>query len=310
MTTVKTAALRALSSAAAAPRHLFGAHLSIAGGVYRAAEEALRLRFDTVQVFVKNQRQWAGPPLRPDDVARWLELASRPGFGPTVAHASYLINLASADRLLRRRSIAAFRDELERCAQLHIPYLVVHPGSAGEAPVAEALRRVASALNEILSRAPAGTAPVLETTAGQGRTLGTSFGELREILAHVEQPQRVGVCIDTCHVFAAGYDLRTPAGYAALVAEIETTVGIERIRCWHFNDSKTALGSRVDRHEHIGRGHIGSAGFRQVLTDPRFFGLPLILETPKGEDERGRLWDRVNVGRLRRIVAALRKRET
>ena len=284
--------------------HCFGAHLSIAGGVQHAIEAALRLRLDTVQVFVKNQRQWRAPPLKDDDVTRWHELARTPGFGPTVAHATYLINLASADEALRRKSCAAFAEELRRCDTLGIPYLVVHPGAAGEAHVSAALRRVARSLDDVLPRHGDLTVmPLLETTAGQGTALGRRFEELGEILAQVHAPQRVGVCIDTCHVFAAGYDLRDPEAYAAMVASATASVGLERVRCWHFNDSVGELGSRRDRHAHIGHGCIGMAGFRRVLADKRFRGVPMILETPKGEDERGRDWDKVNVRRLRAMAA-------
>lgn len=281
----------------------FGSHLSIAGGVYRAAEEAQRLGFETVQVFVKNQRQWKGAPLRDDDVQRWRTLCAAPSFGPPVAHATYLINLASADDTLHAKSVAAFTDELERCDVLGIPYLVVHPGAAGEQTRAGAVKRVAAALNAISERRPdLKTMPLLETTAGQGTALGRSFGELGEILSLLREPQRVGVCGDTCHVFAAGYDIRDRDAYESMVAEAQRAVGLGRIRCWHLNDSRGACGSRLDRHEHIGQGQIGDAGFRNLLGDARFATVPMILETPKGEDERGRAWDAVNLRRLRRLA--------
>lgn len=285
-------------------RHRFGSHLSIAGGVQHAIEEALRLRFDTVQVFVKNQRQWRAAPLQPADVERWRALSAAPGFGPPVAHATYLINLGSCDDVLWNRSREAFADELRRCDTLGIPWLVVHPGSAGKGSVDAALARVAAALNRIFEEDPAlRCKPLLETTAGQGSALGRTFGELGQILAGVQEPQRVGVCVDTCHVFAAGYDIRDAAGYAALMSEAERCVGLARIACWHMNDSKRELGSRVDRHEHVGLGEIGDAGFANVLRDARFDGVPMILETPKGAAANGREWDTVNVARLRRIAA-------
>ena len=253
---------------------------------------------------MKNQRQWHAPPLREDDVARWRELAATPGFGPTVAHASYLINLASENRELRTRSRDAFADELARCDILGIPYLVLHPGAAGTAPVNKATARVAKALDQIFKRRPRlRTMPLLETTAGQGTTLGRSFDELGAILDKLAHPERVGVCIDTCHVFAAGYDIRRPEAYAQMISEAERRVGLRRIRCWHLNDSLRELGSHRDRHAHIGRGHIGMAGFRNLLADPRFRDVPMILETPKGQDDRGRDWDKVNIRRLRAIAA-------
>jgi deoxyribonuclease-4 len=187
---------------------------------------------------------------------------------------------------------------------LRIPYLVLHPGAAGEAPVGQAIKRVAAALNEIFDRQPRlTTMPLLETTAGQGTALGSRFEQLGEIIGRLQEPARVGVCIDTCHVFAAGYDIRDAAQYQAMIELAERCVGLDRIRCWHLNDSKTDLGSRVDRHEHIGRGRIGSAGFRNLLADRRFHGVPMILETPKGNDPGGREWDRVNLRRLRALAA-------
>lgn len=292
---------------AAALCHRFGSHLSIAGGMSNALLEARRLGFDAVQVFVKNQRQWRAAPFKHDDLERWHALAAEPGFGPIVAHATYLINLASADAALWERSRLAFAEELQRCDTLGIPYLVLHPGSAGEQPPEVATARVAEALNRVFDETPDLRAmPLLETTAGQGRTLGRTFEELAAILAAVREPQRVGVCVDTCHVFAAGYDVRTPEGYAAMVATAASTIGLGRIRCWHLNDSRGDLGSRLDRHEHIGQGRIGSAGFRNVLSDARFAGLPKILETPKGADERGREFDTLNLRRLRRLARPIR----
>lgn len=288
-------------------RHRFGAHLSVAGGVHHALEAARALRCDVVQVFVKNQRQWRAPPLDPAEVRAWHELLARPGFGPAVAHASYLINLASSNRTLWARSRAALGEELRRCHALKIPYLVVHPGSAGEARRTPALARVARAVGEAYARhAEVETLVLLETTAGQGTTLGASFAELGEIMGRVDRAPRVGVCIDTCHVFAAGYDIRDAGAYRAMIAEAERDVGLERVRCWHLNDSRGACGGRVDRHAHIGHGQLGVVAFRNVLSDARFFGLPMILETPKGTDASGRDWDRINLRRLRAISRAAR----
>lgn len=283
--------------------HRFGSHLSIAGGVHRAVQEALRLSFDTVQVFVKNQRQWRAAPFRPDDLQRWFELLATPGFGPPVAHATYLINLASADGALWRRSREALAEELRRCDTLRIPWLVVHPGAAGDQSEGRAVARVAEALNRILDEEPRLRAmPLLETTAGQGTALGRSFEQLGAILSRIEHAERIGVCVDTCHVFAAGYDIRDPVAYEAMIAAAAECVGLARIRCWHLNDSRGGLGSRVDRHEHIGQGRIGRAGFRNVLADPRFRGVPMILETPKGTDAHGREHDRMNLRRLRGLA--------
>ncbi|RMF73060.1 MAG: deoxyribonuclease IV [Planctomycetota bacterium] len=285
------------------PRHRFGSHLSVAGGVFNALIEARRLRCDAVQVFVKNQRQWKAPPLQADVIQRWRDQRAVAKNPLLVAHATYLINLASGDAALHARSRAAFADELLRCDALDIPYLVVHPGAAGEQERDRAIANVANALNRIFrEHADIRCMPLLETTAGQGTSLGRTFAELGAILRRLDEPHRVGVCVDTCHVFAAGYDIRDGKAYAAMISEARREVGLERIRCWHLNDSKGELGGRRDRHEHIGRGRIGTAGFRNVLADKRFVGLPMILETPKGENGRGREWDRVNLQRLRTIA--------
>jgi deoxyribonuclease-4 len=300
---VKTSSKKARSRGSGSHQHRFGAHLSIAGGMSNAIREALRLKFDALQVFVKNRRQWRATPLKPDDLARWHELLAASKLAPVVAHATYLINLASSDDALYERSRDACAEELTRCQTLAIPYLVIHPGAAGPQPIEQAVARVAAALNQIFREHPnLRTTVLLETTAGQGTALGRSFAELGEIVALLDQPQRVGVCMDTCHVFAAGYDIRQPAGYQEMIAEAQQAVGLERIHCWHLNDCKGECGSRVDRHAHIGHGKIGTAGFQNVLADRRFRGLPMILETPKGANKKGRNWDRVNVQRLRTIA--------
>lgn len=284
-----------------------GAHLSIAGGVSHALEQARAFRFQAVQIFVKNQRQWRAPPLDPAEVERWHALRPRHGARDIAAHATYLINLASAEPALAKQSRAAFLDELLRCDQLDIPYLVVHPGAAGDQPRTTALRVVAQALDAIFTAKPdLRTMPLLEFTAGQGSSLGNSFAELAEIIARVQEPQRVGVCLDTCHLFAAGHDLRDPTAYERMVQEAAATVGLERVRVWHFNDSRTPCGSRVDRHAHIGHGCIGNRGFRHVMDDERFRGIPMLIETPKGLDDAGRHWDVINVRRLRQIAARMR----
>lgn len=292
-------------------RFLFGAHVSIAGGVANAPREAARLKMDTFQVFVKNQRQWRAAPLDPRDLEHWKELRRRYAFNLVVAHATYLINLAAADDALYRKSRLAFTDELRRCDLLEIPYLVIHPGAAGTQSPRRAAARVAAALNRVFRDHPElRVMPLLETTAGQGTSLGRSFVELGEILGRLDQPDRVGVCVDTCHVFAAGYDLRRVAGYDAMIDELQAHVGFDRVRCWHLNDCRGPCGARRDRHAHVGRGEIGLAGFRRILRDPRFHGLPMILETPKDKDERGREWDAVNLRRLRQMAAAVLRAES
>jgi deoxyribonuclease-4 len=280
---------------------LFGAHLSIAGGMHHAVERAVALNCPTVQVFVKNQRQWAAAPLQLEAIEAW-KAAQPPGFGPVVAHATYLINLAAADEALWEKSCVGFATELERCDALGIAYLVVHPGAAGDRDRPDALARVAEALNAILTALPkVKTMPLLEITAGQGSTLGVTFTELHTIIKGLQAPKRVGVCVDTCHVFASGYDIRSADGYAAMLDEIENTVGMSKIRCWHLNDSKGGLGSRLDRHAHIGDGQIGLVGFRRIVNDERFAGQPMILETPHDTDADGNDMIAVDLDRLRKL---------
>lgn len=296
MARVKSAPRRSLAPLQAV--HRFGSHLSVAGGLHRAATEARRLGFSTVQVFVKNQRQWHAPPLVDEQIEQWRTARQAAGLAESAAHATYLINLASPDDQLYERSRRAFAIELQRCDALSIPCLVVHPGASLDAPPSAGIARVAAALNRIFAEHPSlRTMPLLETTAGQGSTLGRTVEELGAILAELAEPQRVGICIDTCHVFAAGYDIRSRAGYDDLMAAVVRHVGLDRVRCWHLNDSRGALGSRIDRHEHIGRGQIGRAGFANVLADAAFRATPMILETPKDEDGSGRL-DRQNLRRL------------
>lgn len=279
---------------------LLGSHLSVAGGMHFAIESAVRLGFGAVQVFVKNQRQWAAPPIRPEAVADWNAAREKAALGSVVAHATYLINLAAPRDDLYEKSVNAFAVELLRCDTYGIPYLVVHPGAALGQPLPEALRRVALALDLIFANCPGLRAtPLLEMTAGQGSTLGRKFEELGGILSESKNADRIGVCIDTCHIFAAGYDIRTPRGYQEMIRAAEGAVGLSRVKCWHLNDSKGDLGSRIDRHEHIGQGKIGLTGFQNVMQDERFRGLPMILETPK--DDSGD-WDRDNLKRLEQLL--------
>lgn len=257
--------------------------MSIAGGVDRALERAASIGCAAVQIFLKNNMQWAGKPLATDEVARFRARRAVPVF----AHSAYLINLAATNRSFRRRSLVALTDEIHRAAQLGLPFIVMHPGAHMGAGEAAGLRAVAGGLDEVLGATA--SLPVriaLETTAGQGTNLGYRVEQLAEIFARVKRPERLAVCVDTCHAFAAGYDLRTPAGYRRLVGDLERQVGVEHVVAFHLNDSKTPLGSRVDRHEHIGKGELGLAAFRRVLRDPRWRDVPMVLETPKGADLR------------------------
>lgn len=285
------------------PRPRFGAHLSIAGGLHLALLAARDARMDCVQIFVRNQRQWAAKPITPAQADEFQHIRRTTGITPVVAHASYLLNLATTDRTQAARTCRALLDELDRCNSLGVDGLVLHPGAALGRPIGQACRRVARALRATLDRAGEGpTRILLETTAGQGTTLGHTFEQLAEIITHAGCGTRIGVCLDTCHLFAAGYDFRTEQGYREMMASLDRTVGLSRVACIHANDSKGGLGSRIDRHEHIGRGCIGRRGFAHFVRDPLFAGMPMILETPKGTDARGRDLDRVNIACLRRLA--------
>lgn len=281
----------------------FGAHMSITGGLHRAFEHGERAGCDTVQLFTKNQQQWRAKPLADQEIALFQEAQRRTGFGPLVVHDSYLINLASPKDDVWEKSIAAFAEELERCAALGIPYLVTHPGAHTGSGEEAGLQREAVALNRLFGAGVGGDVLVLlETTAGQGTTLGARFEHLARLIELVEHPERLAVCVDTCHLLAAGYDFRTPETYAATFDAFDRLVGLERIKAFHLNDSQKDLGSRVDRHAHIGEGFVGLEGFRLLVNDARFEGLPMILETPKGDDLAE---DIENLARLR----GLRKRD-
>lgn len=257
---------------------------------------------DTVQVFTKNQQQWRVKPLEADVVAQWKQHCNRLAYHVTVSHDSYLINLASPDAALRRKSIELFVEELSRCVELGIPYLVMHPGAHMGDGEAAGLKRIAASLDRAHERV-AGDHVItcLEITAGQGSALGYRLEHLAEILAQVDAPHRLGVCLDTAHLFAAGYDFRGRR-YARFIRQVESTVGLDRVKVLHLNDSKKELGSRVDRHDHIGRGRIGLDGFRPIIRDRRFRNVPKILETPKEKDEHGRDWDAVNLETLRSLA--------
>jgi deoxyribonuclease-4 len=278
----------------------FGAHMSISGGLYKAFGYGERAGCDTIQIFSKNQQQWRGKALLEQDIGLFKAEQQRTGLEPVVVHDSYLINLASPNDELWEKSIGAFADELERCNALGIPYLVTHPGAHTGSGEEAGLRREATALNRLLGAGVGGdTMILLETTAGQGTWLGQRFEHLAYLIEQAEHPERIGVCIDTCHILAAGYDIRTPAACAATFAEFDRVVGIERIKAFHLNDSQKDLGSRVDRHTHIGAGYVGLEGFRAIVNDLRFADLPMILETPKGADLAE---DIENLAKLRGLI--------
>jgi deoxyribonuclease IV len=283
---------------------ILGAHQSIAGGHCRAVELAKEHGCQCVQLFTKNSNQWSGKPIAPEEAGRFRETLRNLGIAHPIAHDSYLINLASPDCRLWERSVAAFIEELRRADCLGIPYVVTHPGSYTTATEAEGLRNVILALDKVCSEAKSHNLSaecLLETTAGQGTNLGWRFEHLATILEGVKNPDKVNVCFDTCHVFAAGYPLTPRREYEATMQEFDRVVGLQRIKAFHLNDSRRELGSRVDRHEHIGRGAIGVEAFRNLLRDPRFEDVPMYLETPKGE-ENGENLDVINLRTLRNLL--------
>ncbi len=282
---------------------VFGAHLSIAGGMHSALLAAERHGMDTVQVFTKNQQQWKCKPLGAPAIDEWKRHHSRLKFKGTVSHASYLINLAATNETFWRQSVALFVEELRRCDQLGIPYLVCHPGAHMGAGENAGISKIVAAVN-VIHRALPGmkTLTCLEVTAGQGTCLGWKLDHLAEIIERVDQPKRIGVCLDTAHLFAAGYDFRGARKYAKFMKTLQSTVGFARVKVVHMNDSKKALGSRVDRHDHIGRGLIGLEGFKPFVRDERWNKVPKILETPKGKADDGREWDAINLEVLRSLL--------
>lgn len=280
----------------------FGTHASASGGVDKALQRAVDVGATSCQIFAKNERQWVAKPLDPAVVERFHAERERTGIHQMVVHDSYLINLASPKDDIHEKSMAAFRDEIERCDTLQIRYLVTHPGAHTGSGVDEGIRTFADSLNRIFDALPdSRTITCLETTAGQGTTLGRSFEEIAAIIDLVEDKTRVGVCFDTCHTFAAGYDIRTVDGVTDVLDEFDRIIGIDKLKVLHLNDSKNPLGSNKDRHDHIGEGLIGLEGFRGIVNDPRLEGLPAILETEKDDDGDH---DRRNLERLRDLVAS------
>jgi deoxyribonuclease-4 len=278
--------------------------MSIAGGYYKAAEAAAKLQMDTVQVFTKNNNQWRAKEITPAEAEQFRQTIQSHGIVHPLSHASYLINLAAEADELWEKSIAGMVVELQRAAQLGIPYVVLHPGAGVNQTAEVAVARVAKAINQVHQIAgEVGAEILLENTAGQGTCLGCRFEQLAEIIVGVKLEHRVGICIDTCHAFAAGYPLGTLLEYNALWSEFDTHLGRSRLKAMHLNDSKKPLGSRVDRHEHIGLGQLGLEPFRLLLNDVRLENTPMYLETEKGENDDGEDWDAVNLRTLRELIA-------
>ncbi|HEX5474365.1 MAG TPA: deoxyribonuclease IV [Vicinamibacterales bacterium] len=291
-----------------------GAHLSIAGGLFRAVDRAEASGCAALQIFTKSAGQWRARPLPRDEIAQFRRRVRQTGIRPVLAHNSYLINIAAADAELRRRSLDALAEELDRAETLGLDGLVMHPGSYTSGSEADGLRLIAEGLGALIaSRRYAGTRILLEHTAGQGTNLGHRFEHLAAIIDGAGASRRIGVCLDTCHLLAAGYDIRTPDGYRDTFDAFERIVGLSRLKAFHLNDSKKPCGSRVDRHEHIGKGCLGLAPFRRILNDPRFSGLPMLLETPKLDtsDRRRGIGidplDAMNLGALRGLIEPERR---
>jgi len=287
---------------------ILGAHMSIAGGYHKAVERAAELGCDCVQIFTKSTTQWRAPPITSEQARQFRQTIDRYGIVHPNGHDSYLVNLASPKKRLRHRSIDALVEELHRAELLGLGWLVLHPGAYLEGDVSDGLKRVIQAFQEVF-RQTAGlqVGCLVETTAGQGTNLGFRFEHLAEILAHCPAPERMGVCFDTCHVFAAGYPLSPRKAFEATVQEFDRLVGLDQIRIVHLNDSLRPCGSRVDRHAHIGQGQIGLEPFRWLLQDSRFQHIPMYLETPKGTAPDGQDWDRKNLALLRQLAEANKK---
>lgn len=277
-----------------------GAHESVAGGLHLAFDRIHQVGGAALQIFTRNQRQWNPAPVTDEEQKLFHDAWGRCPEMPVASHASYLVNLASGKPDLVQKSIAAFVDELQRCALLGISIVVMHPGSHGGDGIEIGLERFTKNLDLVLEQADNAVTVLLETTAGQGTGLGSRFEELASIIKNSGYPDRLGVCVDTCHIFAAGYDIRTPQNYQATMDAFDQLVGIKRIKFFHLNDSKKGLASHVDRHEHIGKGEIGIEGFRNLLNDPRFANHPMTLETPKGKELQE---DRDNLATLRGLTS-------
>ena len=285
-----------------------GAHMSVAGGVSRAVERAVVHGCEALQIFCKNANQWIGKPLAQDEIVRFRQRVDETELTPVVSHASYLINLATSQPHLRKQSIDALVDELDRAESLGLRGVVIHPGTCTSGTEANALRLIAEAIASTFKSRPHHKVMVLlEHTAGQGRTVGHRFEHLATILEHLDGSPRVGVCLDTCHLLASGYNIADPSGYDDTLESFNRLVGFDRLEVFHGNDSKKPCGSRVDRHEHIGRGFVGLEPFRRLLNDERFASKAILIETEKagGNERAGTLaldpYDKKNLQTLRRL---------
>jgi deoxyribonuclease-4 len=282
---------------------LLGAHMSIGGGVHMAIERGCSIKCTAIQMFVKNNMQWFARPLTREEIRAFLNHAQRGELLSIFAHANYLINLAATNPQFLESSIRALAEELTRADQLELPFLVVHPGAHLGAGEQAGLDKIVSSIDRVFRKIPGvKTRFALETTAGQGSCLGHTFEQIGHIIENVREPERLCVCLDTAHVFAAGYDITSERAVRKMFRVFDRVIGLERLAAMHLNDSKTARGSRVDRHEHIGKGKIGLEAFRYLMRNRRLARIPKVLETPKGKDMRE---DRMNLKTLRGLVGAI-----
>jgi deoxyribonuclease-4 len=279
---------------------LLGAHMSIGGGVHTAIERGCSIKCTAMQIFVKNNMQWFARPLAREEIRAFLEHRQRGQLLSIFAHANYLINLAATNPQFLANSIRALSEELTRADQLELPFLVLHPGAHLGAGEEAGLKKIVESIDRVCRKIPkVKTRIALETTAGQGSCLGRTFEQIAFITDNVREPQRLCVCLDTAHVFAAGYDIGSETGIRKTFREFRRVIGLNHLAAIHVNDSKTARGSRVDRHQHIGKGQIGLDAFRFVMRDRRFRKIPKVLETPKGKELRE---DVENLKTLRRLL--------
>lgn len=280
---------------------LIGAHMSIAGGVSNAPLRGAELGCTAIQIFTKNASQWKAARLTPQEAERFKSNLKNSEILSVVAHDSYLINLASPNPTLLKRSREAFITEMDRCRMLNISYLITHPGSHRGSGEKDGVKRIAESINHIYSKT-GNKSPIiaLETTAGQGNNLGYRFEQIASVMELLDGANSIAICLDLCHIFAAGYDIRTEVGYQKVMKEFDSVIGMNRLKIIHLNDSRKECGSRIDRHEHIGKGCIGLEGFKFIMNDERFVHLPKLLETPKGPD--GKLYDKINIARLKSLI--------
>lgn len=283
-------------------RLLLGAHMPISGGLTNAIEKGASIGCTTIQIFTKSNRQWKAKELSNQEIERFKTTAKALTIDPIVAHATYLINIASADLKVSHASTQALAMELARCQSLDIPYLVLHPGAHGKDTPEQALVRICNHLDILFESVPGNTMILLETMAGQGTSLCWNLEQIANIIQNTRHKKRLGVCLDTCHAFVAGYDFRDKTTYEKFWQDFDIQIGLEKLKVLHINDSKKGLGSRVDRHEHIGKGALGLEPFELLFNDPRFFDVPKILETPKATEEPF-TEDKMNMATIRELLS-------